>query len=55
MLLIRDEMVIMKKVKVLEKSALGFRYFKKETLQKCLRTTWKILFIPVFTYDKRID
>jgi len=30
-------------------------YFKKNTLQKYIRTTWWFLFIPIFTYDKRID
>jgi len=50
-MIFRREKVINKKIKVYSS-----RFSKKEiTLQKYLRTTWWILFIPVFIYDKRID
>jgi len=50
-MIFRREKVIYKKIKVYSS-----RFSEKEiSLQKYLRTTWWILFIPVFIYDKRID
>jgi len=57
MIFSKKEKVIRKKVKVLKMSNVLYttnKIYKTEELQKFLRTTWFILFLPIFTYDKHI-
>jgi len=54
MLISRKESVITKEIKVLSPSSIGKSY-KRIVMQRFLRTTYWVLFVPVFTYDKRID
>ena len=55
MLIRKSESVNHIKVKVLTKSFNESNTFKMTRFQKILRTTYWFLFIPIFTYDKRID
>jgi len=55
MLFRKVESTITKVVKVKDRSSIGDRnYFTNDELQKILRTTYWFLFIPMYTYDKRI-
>jgi hypothetical protein len=54
MLFSKREKIIQKQIKVLVEGAISAPY-KKDTIQKFLRTTYWVLFIPIYTYDKRID
>ena len=54
MILLRREKIIRKKVKVLKMSNVLYttnKIYKTEELQNFLRTTWFLLFLPIFTYD----
>jgi len=57
MIFSKREKVIRKKVKILKTSNVLYttnKIYKTEELQNFLRTTWFILFLPIFTYDKRV-
>ena len=55
MLIRKTESVNYIKVKELTKSYTNDSTFKINRLQKVLRTTYWFLFIPIFTYNERIN
>jgi len=58
MLFQKKEMVVGKEVEVLRASNVRctqFKVYKTQELQKFLRTTYYLLFVPVFRHEKRIE